>query len=57
MVGHNPGLSDLLAELTGRYENLTTANIAYLRLPIQHWADVDEALRGQLVQIWRPREL
>lgn len=57
LVGHNPGISDLLAELTGRYENLTTANIAYLRLPIQHWADVDEALRGQLVQIWRPREV
>ena len=57
LVGHNPGLSDLLSELTGRYENMTTANIAYLRLPIQHWAEASDGLHGQLVQLWRPKEV
>jgi phosphohistidine phosphatase len=57
VVGHNPGLEELLEELTGDYRRMSTAALAQVRLPIQRWAELNEGTEGQLVQIWRPKEL
>ena len=55
VVGHNPGLEQLLEELTGEYQPLPTAALAQVTMPIQNWAELSNNREGKLVDIWRPR--
>ncbi len=57
VVGHNPGLQELVARLTGRDEVLPTASLAQIELPIAEWAELRTFTRGRLVRLWRPKEL
>jgi phosphohistidine phosphatase len=57
IVGHNPGLEQLVAELTGDEEDLPTAALAQILLPIDRWRDLDVSTRGTLVGLWRPKDL
>lgn len=57
VVGHNPGLEELTQWLTGVGVSLPTAALAVVRLDINHWSELDEGGRGQLVQVFRPKEL
>ena len=57
IVGHNPGLEDLVSALTGAREDLPTAALAQLALPIDRWSEIGPRTRGTLVRVWRPREL
>jgi phosphohistidine phosphatase len=62
VVGHNPGLEELLEQLTGEYQPLPTAALAQVSLPIEHWSELDpsaenEIAQGKLVNIWRPKDL
>lgn len=57
VVGHNPGLEDLLEELTGEWERMPTAALAQVELPIEEWGQFDEEVEGRLVGVWRPKEL
>jgi len=57
IVGHNPGLEDLVAQLTGEPEGLPTAALAQIALPIDGWQDLTTSTRGALVGLWRPKEL
>ena len=57
VVGHNPGLEELLQDLTSKYEPLPTAALAYVRLPIEHWAELADDAAGELVHVWRPKEI
>ncbi len=58
VIGHNPSLPDLLAELTGCSEAFPTAALAQVDLPIDTWSDIRQpVVRGVLVGLWRPREL
>lgn len=57
IVGHNPGMTDLVHILTDEPEGLTTANIAHIEIPIDDWADLTDDIESELKQIWRPREL
>lgn len=57
VVGHNPGLEELVEWLTGVYTSLPTATLAVLRLDINHWSELEEGGVGELVQVFRPREL
>ena len=56
VVGHNPGLEELVEQLTGEIELFPTAAFAEIHLPITSWKEVCSA-RGALVNLWRPREL
>lgn len=56
VVGHNPGLEDLVALLTGRHERLPTAALVQIELPIDDWAELSMETRGRLVRVWRPKE-
>jgi phosphohistidine phosphatase len=56
VVGHNPGLEQLLEELTGEYHSLPTAALAQVSIPIQCWIELSNMADGKLVNIWRPRE-
>jgi len=57
VVGHNPGLEMFLDALTEVGEPMPTAALAYVRLPIRAWRDLDEETVGELVNVWRPRDL
>jgi phosphohistidine phosphatase len=57
LVGHNPGLEALLQILCARVESLPTAVIAYINLPIKQWSEITNSTEGELIEIWRPKEL
>ena len=57
LIGHNPGLEALVAQLTGYVEPLPTAGLAHIELPIRGWRSLRLTTRGRLVNLWRPREL
>jgi phosphohistidine phosphatase len=57
IVGHNPGLEELVAQLTGERQDLPTAALAQIVLPIDQWRDLKPSTRGTLVGHWRPEEL
>ncbi|MBN2500933.1 MAG: histidine phosphatase family protein [Anaerolineales bacterium] len=57
IVGHNPDLEYFLDVLTDASERMPTAAIAYVELPIDAWDDLDEDVEGDLVEIWRPKEV
>ena len=59
IVGHNPGLEELVAILTGRDETMPTAALAQITLPIDDWVQLvgpRPRTRGRLVELWRPKE-
>jgi len=57
IVGHNPGLEELLYVLTGEEEWLPTSALAQIKLPINRWNNLDDETEGKLINLWRPREL
>ena len=57
IVGHNPGLEKLVEQLTGERQDLPTAALAQIVLPIDRWRDLRVSTRGTLFGLWRPREL
>jgi phosphohistidine phosphatase len=56
VVGHNPGMEELLDVLTGESASLPTAALAQVELGIEHWSQVSQAPLGKLVNIWLPVE-
>lgn len=57
LVGHNPGLEELLEQLTGEYRPLSTAALAQLEIPCENWSEINVLTRAELTHIWQPREL
>jgi len=56
VVGHNPGISDLLFLLSGEERDMPTAAIAEVRLDLSEFGAATAETRGKLVKFWRPRE-
>jgi phosphohistidine phosphatase len=57
VIGHNPGLEDLLELLTDRWQRLPTAAVAYVTLALDSWSCLRGDGSAELVEVWRPREL
>ncbi len=57
IIGHNPGLEELLEALTGVYTPLTTAALAQIELSIDSWSKIGSVTAATLVKVWQPREL
>ena len=57
IVGHNPGLEQLVAQLTGERPDFPTAALAHVILPIERWHDLNANTPGSLAGLWRPKEL
>jgi phosphohistidine phosphatase len=57
VVGHNPGMEELIELLTGEYQRFPTAALAQIELPIESWRQIDDDCEGRLVNLWRPKEL
>lgn len=56
VVGHNPGLEQLVHALTGQTETLPTAALAVVQLPIESWSDLTGGQQGVLEDLWRPKD-
>lgn len=56
IVGHNPGLEDLVQQLTGQYHGLATAALVELAVPIDRWSELDSTIAASLVDTWQPRD-
>lgn len=56
LVGHNPGIEELLALLTGEQQRVTTANLVKIKLKATNWSE-NLANQGTLEWIIRPKEI
>lgn len=54
VIGHNPGLEQLVSLLTGFPTSMPTAGLAEIHLPISAWSELPLARCGELATIWRP---
>jgi phosphohistidine phosphatase len=57
VVGHNPGLEELLFTLTGVNESMPTAGLAHVELGINNWGELNLSVNGLLKNFWYPRNL
>jgi phosphohistidine phosphatase len=57
VVGHNPGLEELVELLTEELSAMPTAALVQVELEIERWVDLQEEGGGRLVNLWLPRNL
>jgi len=57
LVGHNPHSEQLLEILTGTMNTMPTCTVACVRLSIASWNEIDSQVKGELLNLWRPKEL
>ena len=57
VVGHNPGMEQLLFALTRADEHLPTAGLAHIELPLNTWRGLSASSRGTLIHLCRPKEM
>jgi phosphohistidine phosphatase len=57
VIGHNPGLEVYLEMVCGESEHMPTACVAYIRFALDRWADITGDTPGELLQIWKPKEI
>jgi len=57
LVGHNPGIEELVTDLAGHEERMPTAALACFRLSIERWGDLMDETAAELLHLWRPKEL
>ena len=57
IIGHNPGLEELVEMLTGEIHLMPTCSLAHVKLRIGKWSDVDNKIKGEVAEIWRPRDI
>jgi phosphohistidine phosphatase len=56
VVGHNPGMEELLQKLIGAVQSVPTTGLAQLEVPIESWADFSLGTRCQLSWFWSPSQ-
>jgi phosphohistidine phosphatase len=58
IVGHNPGVEELIELLTGEIHIVPTCTLAQIEFDIEKWSDMLRRLtdRGRLVEILKPDE-
>jgi len=52
VVGHNGGVEDLINVLTGTWEQMPTAALAQISLPINDWSELSEETAGKSKPVW-----
>jgi phosphohistidine phosphatase len=55
VIGHNPGISELVLRLTGQEVDMPTAALAHIELPVDSFVALDGAVEGRLVAFLRPQ--
>lgn len=57
IVGHNPEMDYFLEIVCDELEHMPTASIAEIRLLISDWIELKEITPGELMNLWKPREI
>ena len=57
VVGHNPGLEELLEMFTDETQLMPTCTLAHVKFSIDSWIELDYKTKGQLAGIWQSRDL
>jgi phosphohistidine phosphatase len=57
VVGHNPGLEELLENFTGEAQIMRTCTLAHMKFSMDSWLELDYKSKGQLAGIWQPHDL
>ena len=57
IIGHNPGMEELVEMLTGEIHLMPTCSLAHVKLRIGKWIERDYNIKGQVGEITRPRDL
>jgi phosphohistidine phosphatase len=57
VVGHNPGMEELLDSLTDEWARMPTAALAEVRIDANVWSSISDETKGELANLWLPREL
>jgi len=57
LIGHNPGVEEIVELLTAESVEMPTAAIAEIRLDIGQWNELTPETTGKLKHLWRPKEL
>ena len=57
LIGHNPGLEDLVSRLTGQPTTMPSAALAHVQWDLDSWQDLAQADTATLRDFWIPREL
>jgi len=56
VVGHNPGLEGLVADLTAERTDLPTTAFVECTLPIDNWTELDLETAGRLRSFFKPKD-
>lgn len=56
MIGHNPGLEQLVDMLTGEEHTMSTCSLVHVQLRINSWNEMDYKTKGRLLGIWKPSD-
>ncbi|HEX6984292.1 MAG TPA: histidine phosphatase family protein [Planctomycetaceae bacterium] len=56
VVGHNPGMEQLVRSLTGDPAHMPTAAVARIELPIDDWDAIRGGATGRLAALWKPKD-
>lgn len=57
VLGHNPGLEELLEVWTGHVGKFPTAALAVMRFELPEWRELSWNLRPVENSVWKPKEL
>lgn len=57
VVGHNPGMEELVERFGRTYQRMPTAALAHIELQLSDWSELTLTTSARVVGIWRPREL
>jgi len=57
LIGHNPGMEELIFQWSAEFLDFTTASVAYYALKIERWAELQLALSQNFEHLWKPKDL
>ena len=59
VLGHNPGVEDLVEALTGQWVTMPTAAIAHCSIEIDSWQEIsaNSKKKTKLNDLWKPKEI
>ena len=57
LVGHNPISEQLVEVLTGEIVTMPSCAVACVRLPIRSWRQIISQTKGELLNLWHPKDL
>jgi len=57
IIGHNPGLEELIETLIGEYRRITTASLAQIIIDIEEWDEINQEPEAKLTNLWQPKNI